>query len=139
MDGWMSLLGHVCLHLFSCVRDRINFLTFICVYEGQTKIASVRESGSILMLSCVSFWQSPSAPRHCLHCMVKMSSRLLAVSWHFNTIRKSLQIREEQKDRHVRWTVRYALCHEGNIFNIFSSHRLLSCITNNWTEHNGHL
>ncbi|KAF4096501.1 hypothetical protein G5714_022470 [Onychostoma macrolepis] len=44
--------------------------------------------------------QSPSAPRHCLHSAVKMSSWLLAVSWHFNTIRKSLQIRVEQEDRH---------------------------------------
>lgn len=117
MHGWVCFAICVSICFYACVSDRIHFLTFICVYEGQTKIASVRESGNVLMLSCVS---SDRAHLHQGIVFIKMTSRLLAVSWHFNTIRKSLQIREEQEDRHVRWTARYALCHKGNIY-IFCS------------------
>ncbi len=104
MHGWVCYDMSVSICFHACVRET-EFICdiYVCVRDKRnSKCQREWQCTQLPMLLCVSFWQSPSAPRHCLHSAVKMSSWLLAVPWHFNTIRKSLQIREEQEDRHVR-------------------------------------
>lgn len=93
MHGWVCYDMSVSICFHACVREtELICDIYMCVRDKRnSKCQREWQCTQLPMLLCVSFWQSPSAPRHCLHSAVKMSSWLLAVSWHFNTIRKSDQ------------------------------------------------